>query len=157
MTKRIPPRLHKSGCYQIGVLRDYFGRDVILVNPSDRDWTRHRYVLWFGGCGVTNLMIWANGLEDALDEAVDWIAEHAPGYLADESVHEEYNRLIAEGKSEDEAREKAEADTTIAGNAGNYLHSWEWGLTLENPTRKELDEFLFPPGLTWTDSMRRGE
>jgi hypothetical protein len=157
MTKRIPPRLHESGCYQIGTSLSSFGRDVILVNPSDRDWTKHRYVLWFGAYGWTRLMVWANSLEDALDEAVDWLADHAPGELADESVHEEYNRLIAEGKSEDEAREEAEMDMTCAGNCGNYIPSWEWGLALEDPTRKELDEFLFPPGLTWTDSMRRGE
>lgn len=157
MSKRIPPRLHKSGCYEIGTSSSSFGRNVILVNPSDRGWTRHRYVLWFGDCGTTYLMIWANSLDDALDESVDWIAEHAPGYLADESVHEEYNRLIAEGKSEDEAREEAEMDTVTGGNAGNYLNSWEWGLALENPTRQELDEFLFPPGLTWTDAMRSGD
>jgi len=156
MSPRIPPRLHESGCYQIGTSLSSFGRDVIIVNPPDRSWTRHRYVLWFGAYGETRLMVWANSLDDALDEAVDWIVDHAPGLLADESVREEYNRLIAEGKSEDEAQEEAEVDTTTAGNCGNYLNSCEWGITLEDPTRKELDEFLFPPGLTWTASMRDG-
>jgi hypothetical protein len=111
------------------------GQEVIIVNGHDRNWTSGRYVLAFGAYGWTVLMVWANSLEDALDEAVDWIAEHEPGLLADEEVADEYRRLVAEGMPEEEAAEEAAVDTTCAGNAGHYLHSWEWSIVAENPTR----------------------
>lgn len=128
---------------------------MILVNPSDRDWTRHRYILWFGAYGDTNLMVWANGPESAFEECVGWIEDHAPGLLCNESVHEEWERAVADGKSEDEAWDIATADTTPA-DGGNYVASWEWGIALEDPSRQELDAFLFPPGIDWTDADRRG-
>jgi hypothetical protein len=109
--------------------------NLTFVNPTDRDWARHRYVLCFGAYGDTKLCVWANGIEGALDECVDWIADNAPGLLADEAVAEAYKGAIAAGKSEDEAQEEAQVDTTCAGNAGNYLHSWEWGIVAEDPGR----------------------
>lgn len=101
---------------------------VIDVNPTDVDWTSNVYVLWFGAYGSTRLKVWANSLDAALDEAVDWLVERAPGLLADEEVNEAYKEAIAEGLSDDAAHEKATIDTTCAGNTGNYLHSWEWGV-----------------------------
>jgi hypothetical protein len=112
--------------------------NLTFVNPTDRNWARHRYVLDFDAYGSTHLCVWANCLEDALDECVDWIADNAPGLLADEQVAEAYKGAIAAGKSEDEAQEEAEVDTTCAGNAGNYLHSWEWALHSEDPDRATI-------------------
>lgn len=124
--------------------------DLVFVNPSDKDWTRQRYVLWFGAYGSTRLVVWANHLEDALDEAVDWIEEHAPGLLADEQVREAYVEALAEAAAngedpEDEdmiaaAQQVAERDTTCAGNHGRYINSWEWGIVAENPTRADILE-----------------
>lgn len=111
---------------------------IIAVNSSDASWTSHRYVLWFGATGGTKLLVWGNSLEDALDEAVDYLADHKPGLLADREVHDEYKRLRAEGMSEEAAQEEASVDTTTAGNASNYLHSWEWGIVAEDPSREEL-------------------
>ena len=133
-------QLHTSGCFMIS--GESYGSKIVLVNPSDRDWTRQRFVLWFGAYGSTNLMVWANSLDDALDECVDWIAEHAPGLLCDEQVAESYREALAAGKSEEEAMEEAEMDMTSAGNCSNYLASWEWGIALENPTREDLDAYL---------------
>ncbi len=65
--------------------------EIIEVNPGDRDWTCHVYVLYFGAYGWTQLRVWANHLEDALDECIDWIVDNAPGLLADDQVAEEYN------------------------------------------------------------------
>lgn len=42
---------------------------ITLVNPSDKSWTKHRYILSFGAYGWTRLMVWANSVGDALDEA----------------------------------------------------------------------------------------
>lgn len=116
--------------------------EVTLVNPSDRDWTRRRFVLAFGDYGWTQCVVWANSLDDALDEAVDWIAEHAPGLLADDSVREEFERLVAEGATEEEAWEEATVDTTCAGNSGHYLLSYEWAIVAEDPTRDEMLSIL---------------
>ncbi len=115
---------------------------IEIVNPRDRDWTRHRYILCFGAYGWTKLMVWANSLDSALDEAVDWIVDNAPGLLADEQVAEEYARAIAEGMSEEEALEEAEVDTTCAGNCGNYILSHEWGVVVEDPTRAQVLELM---------------
>lgn len=111
---------------------------VIGINPGDATWTKHRFVLWFGACGGAKLFVNANSLEDALDECVDWIADNAPGLLCDDTVNEAYNEAISAGKSEEEARDEAEADTTCAGNNGHYLLSWEWGLVCEDPSFAEL-------------------
>jgi hypothetical protein len=125
---------------------------LILVNPSDRDWTEHDYVLCFGAYGWTKLRVWANSLEDALDEAVDWIADNEPGLLADDEVKEEFDRLCVErgivdlAAAEDDVlcaiQEEAEIDTTIAGDAGHYLYSWEWGIVAEDPDRNTIKRII---------------
>lgn len=112
---------------------------VNIVNPSDHDWCRKRYLFAFGAYGWTRCLVWANSLDDALDEAVDWLVDNAPGLLCDDAVADEYRLARAEGLDEDAARERATLDTTCAGNAGNYLNSWEWSV-LENPSRKDLVE-----------------
>ena len=113
-------------------------RDIIAVNPGDQDWAQSRYILAFGAYGDTLLMAWANSLDDALDECIDWIADNAPGLLCDDAVAEEYQARLAEGMSEEEAQEAAELDTTCGGNYGHYILSWEWGIVAENPTRDEI-------------------
>lgn len=109
---------------------------MVAVNGNDRSWTRGRYILGFGQ--YLRLMVWANSCDDALDEAVDWIADNKPGLLHDNEVAEAYAWAIEQGKSEEEASEEAEVDMTIAGNAGHYLLSSEWTIVAENPTRAEV-------------------
>lgn len=113
-------------------------REIIPVNGSDRDWTHHRYIFACGAYGDTLLMVWANSLEAALDEAVDWIADHEPGLLVDDAVNDAYREGIANGLSEEEAQEQAEIDTTCAGSSGHYLNSWEWTIVVEDPTRDDV-------------------
>ena len=120
----------KSGCPVIE------GRnEIVIVNPIDRTWTRTRFVLAIDGL---LLMVYAKSVEAALDEAVDWVADHAPGILADAQVADIYQDAIARGLDEEDAMTEAEADTTCAGNAGHYLHAWEWSIAAENPTRATL-------------------
>lgn len=138
-------------------------REIVLVNPDNRDYTSHRYVLCFGAYGDTVLMVWANGLEDALEECGEWIADHAPGLFCDDSVkdqfeelYEEYlsaNRETCSCKGEEEpceectesarsdAWEGSEEDTTRLDN-GHYLPSWEWGIVAEDPDRKTMLSLL---------------
>lgn len=113
---------------------------IVIVNGSDRAWARHRYILAFGAYGWTRLMVWANGIDSALDEAVDWIAKNAPGLLCDDTVQYAYKFAIGEGISEERAQELAEQDTTCAGNAGHYIASHEWFILAEDPTRAQVLE-----------------
>ena len=32
-------------------------RRITYVNPNDKSWTNHRFVLWFGACGPTFLLV----------------------------------------------------------------------------------------------------
>lgn len=122
-----------------------FTREIVSVNPGDKDFARHRYLLWFsvgGYARAENLLVWANNLEEASEIAVDWIVENRPGILSDDYVKEEYDRAIAQGKSEEEAMEEAEMDQTMWGHSGmHWVPSENWGITYEDPTREQLLEF----------------
>lgn len=112
-----------------------------IVNGSDREFKRQRFVLAFGQISTLFLMVWADHLDGALDESVDWLVDNAPGLLCDAEVQEAYNEAIQAGKSEEEAQEEAEVDTTCAGNEGHYLRSDDWNIVFENPTRQQIKEF----------------
>ena len=102
-----------------------------------------RFLMWAGyPTGASYFLIFADHLQDAFDELIDWCDEHAPGILCDEQVNEAYIEAIAEGKTEEEAYEIAEVDTTCRGNAGQHIASDGWGIVAENPSRKTLLEFL---------------
>lgn len=102
-----------------------------------------RFVLAFGAYGRTVCLVWADHLEDALDECIDWAKDNAPGLFCDDSVNEEYNRAIAEGKSEDEAYEKSTVDTICAGKRHcRYMLAGDVHLVCENPDRQTLKEIV---------------
>jgi hypothetical protein len=117
-------------------------RNVIPVNGVERQWAKNRYIFWFGAAGPIYLMAWGRGMEDALEACVDWLEDNAPGIFCDEMMKEEYDRAIAEGKTEEEATEAAEIDVTVFGHSGYHgILSDEWGICMENPTRAEVLEF----------------
>lgn len=120
----------------------YPGLSIAIVNPNDRDWTRHRYVLAFGAYGWTRLLIWANSLDDALEEAGDWIEDHAPGLFCDEAVADAYAEARERGLSEEDAQAEAEQDTTSVCSGNHYLPSWEWSIVAEDPSRADIKAML---------------
>ena len=116
---------------------------LTLINPTSKSWTTGHYrekpyILWFGAYGTTRLLVYARHLSDALDECIDWIGDNAPGLLCNEQVNETYNEAMAEGLSEEEAFERASEDTTVGGNCGDHILSWEWGIVAEDPTPAEI-------------------
>ena len=113
-----------------------------VINGWNKHFCKTRFVLAFGAYGNVVLMTYSPHLEDALDECIDWIAEHAKGLLCDDAVNETYNRLIAEGKDAETAYQEATVDTTSGGNCGNYLNSWEVQILAENPDRRTLKEIV---------------
>lgn len=118
------------------------------------NYPRTRFLLAFGAYGWTKLLVWANYLEDALDEAIDWIADNAPGLLCNDQVAEDYREALArlteenaalpeeERRSEEdlesEAYDESTEDTTCGGNAGDYILSHEWCIMAEDPSREDL-------------------
>jgi hypothetical protein len=113
-----------------------------LVNPNDKSWTKSRYVIALGAYGWTRLLVWANSLDDALDESIDWACDNAKGLLCDNEVNEAYDLAIAEGHTEESAWEIATVDTTSGGNAGNRINSDHWHLLCENPDRATLKAII---------------
>ncbi len=118
-----------------------------IINPENRETGRYastnRYVLWFGACGATYLMVWERSLDDALETCAEWLADNAPGLIeAHDSEHlqelyqeacEELFPGIAESDLEDEqrweAQEQATADMTYT--ESGYLTSYEWGIVFD--------------------------
>lgn len=138
---------------------------LVVVNPSDRDYQSHRFVLSFGAYGTTHLLVWGN-LDDALETAAEWLCEHAPGnvmlkghgkdkrdpYL-DELMAETCTELGLEWPVPDDidggsdamqpywdAEQQAYADLTECESC--YLISYEWCITLADPSRDELKDFI---------------
>jgi hypothetical protein len=122
-------------------------RVVIPVNASERNWTDNSYILAFGTYGDILLYVWARSLEDVFDKCIDWIAENAPGLLCDDVVAEEYNRCrkLDPSLSEEECHEAATIDTTCGGDEGHYIHSSEWSIVCENPSRADILSLLGLP------------
>ncbi len=128
---------------------------IYFINPPDRE-ERHgrhapqRFLLWFGACAPTLLMVWERHLEDALETAADWLADNTPGHLMTEDS-EEMADLRREACEEAglpwppecdhemeelgyyDTFESAEADLTYT--ESGYLTSYEWGIVAENPDR----------------------
>lgn len=148
----------KGGCIAIGEPGSYFTREVVLLNPDMKQWHKHAYVLWFGSVGMTYLHVYADGLEDALEECAEWLAEHAPGHIMKAYSEEhidlikdacgdagiEYDPALFAGSSLDSELERvlqdAEADLTYT--ESGYLTSYEWGISLEDPDAATLYDFI---------------
>jgi len=104
---------------------------------------RHRYLLQFTRGHYVELytLAWADSLESALDESIDWIAKYAPSLTCNSEVHDEYTRLVADGVPHDLAVEQAEVDTYIS-ESGDYIHADSWNIVFEDPDDDELLGFL---------------
>ena len=114
-------------------------RKIVNVNPGDRD-DRPSFILWFSHGGYatpTYLRVWADHLDDALDEATSWIEDNAPGLFDDDYVNEEYRRAVAGGMSDEAAQDEATMDMTTL-DGGHNISSENWGLIKERPTRAEI-------------------
>jgi hypothetical protein len=123
-----------------------------IVNPGEADHGQFRYranrsmcryVLWFGSCAPTYVMVWAHGIESALETAAEYISEHAPGLLiSDDEMTEALQEAGEEhGVNPDaidwsdlrgdcaKAVEQAEADTTYT--ESGRIRQDEWGVMFD--------------------------
>lgn len=105
--------------------------------------TGRGFLFSFGAYGTTNLVVLAVHLEDALEEALEWLDDNAPGHLStigpaeyEEAAKElglNWRDAAHDAMSEaDMARvtELAEAGMTMVSHTtlkhGNCIPSWEW-------------------------------
>lgn len=131
---------------RIRFVKDDEGLKYMLINPLEApqphlyNFKSNLYHFAFGAYGGTHLLVWGGNMDDALEEAADWLAENAPGYLMKHGS-EEMDELYKEAcenhgvvwtgfKSEINQRlmsaicQDVEADLTYT-EAG-WLTSYEW-------------------------------
>ena len=124
-------------------------RKINVANASNKSWTRHRYILWFGACGATYVLVYANSLDDALEEAADWLADNAPGHLTThssgelkdlytESLNDWRQEHEGEPSEEDEWRIQEDATADLTYTEAGWLTSYEWGISGEDLTPAEI-------------------
>jgi hypothetical protein len=104
----------------------------------------HTFVLRYGGfteATATYLVVYAMGLEEAVDEMIDWLEDSHPEALqhVDEMIEEAYKEALEEGLDEDEAMQQAETDTTSGGNHGRHIMSEDWSIVAEDPDEADLE------------------
>jgi hypothetical protein len=116
--------------------------NIPIVNPGDAEWKDTLFELQFGAYGSTRLYVWADHLEDAFEEAVEWLDENAPGHLINLTTADLKEAAKDEGitwqshwpdwgdPDFEKVIERAEADLTLIGHTtlkhGQYVASWEW-------------------------------
>ena len=103
----------------------------VLVNPTEYDsyMKNSIFAFAFGAYGWTRLIVWeaSDHIDDALEKAGEWLAEHAPGILTSE---EEIGKLIEEAKEEDPSLDDEDAFSTATQDMtyteSGWIPSWEW-------------------------------
>ncbi|MEO7221615.1 MAG: hypothetical protein ABIY37_04005 [Devosia sp.] len=131
----------KSDDFQI---EDADGRVYVLLNAGEWDYygpeARYRRPnqgligLWFNQCAPTRLLVWADGLEAALELCAGWLADNAPGTFTTFDEHDiaaarkevaEEQGIKPEDVSDEDLYEHLEVDHTYT--EGGLIPSWEWG------------------------------
>ena len=129
----------------------------VVNNPSG--WSKQcRYdkawILSFGAYGDLHLLVYAQGVDEALEECAGWLSDNAPGCLMTYGS-EEHQDLLKEACEErglawpepegadleayHEAYEQAEADLTYT--ESGFLTAYEWGISGEGLSPKEIADF----------------
>ena len=103
-------------------------REVPIVNPGDYDWTRGLFLFGFGAYNDTKCLVFANGVEAALEIAASHLKDTGEiGFFeTDEALKGLYDEVREEHPeySEEQAQQAAEADLTYT--ESGYLVSYEW-------------------------------
>ena len=115
------------------------GKLVILTDNAA--WSDQRHMVHMTSGHFTWLSFLGFGYaEEVLDQAIDHLAEYYPDGLYSAEVQEEFERLKAEGMTENEAWEASTVDMICGGNCGDWLRAEEVHFT-HNPTREEIKRY----------------
>jgi hypothetical protein len=138
-------------------MTDYRNRLIPINADARHDARSSKYVLCVhqGVCnaGATNphyFLAFGRDMGDALDQVIDWIAEHVPGLLANEEVYDRRDKAEIELRLnpdmwEEDIRDSAHNAATegfiCGGNEGDFIASENVCCILENPTRQAIIAF----------------
>jgi len=105
-----------------------------VVNPLEVPVGRYdKEKLWlfhFGAYADVRAAVWHRCLDDALEEAAEWLAETHPGLLT-EPDYADARRELGPEASEDALQEAAEADLTYT--ESGWLVGYEWWVDAADP------------------------
>jgi hypothetical protein len=130
----------------------------ILINPLEYPQKRHAgigertqlYGLQFGAYGWTKVLVWSGSLDDALEEAAGWLADHAPGIFVDqENLAELEKEARKEAREENPKADDDELDEIVMDTAytdltyteSGYIPSYEWTIGFDSENQGTSSEF----------------
>ncbi len=101
-----------------------------LVNPGDHDWKKGLFEIWFGAHAATHFLVWAQGFEDALEEAAEAALDAGmKGFFVDDEnmkeLYDEARKELGPDADDDDVAQQAEADLTYT--ESGWMPSYEWG------------------------------
>lgn len=136
-------------------------RRIYLAEPTDRQdaygLKERRFVFWFGVHCPTYVAVRARSYDTAFEVAAEYALDRWPGLGCTESVREEYTRLVADGKTQEQAWEESECDTISVNSGCDYLNSDECGDLVgdRDIDRTDLELLCYPNGADrYTDKAR---
>lgn len=152
--------IHSSKLAKLRATREVNLSDDSLSNSSVDHECTHFVVFSFGAYGYTYVAVpYAPSgfhpgvdIQDALEAAAGWLADHAPGMFTDVDMDAARDEMLADGEltAEEHAdRDSDEVDCKVHEHAtadlthteSGWLHSWEWTIVGEAMTRAELLAF----------------
>ncbi len=146
---------HKTGEWRLMGIRDErnkIRRRVYIANPDERSWHTGCWVFWFGH-SPTYVLAYGRGVEDALENAAQWISNYAPGLVVNQ---DDLDSRVADAREDwinknerhptkdrdfEEIQESAEEDL-ICTESGWFI-GHEVGIVLNNPSPQTLKAFVF--------------
>ena len=115
---------------------------IHVANPHEKQWTNNKFVLWFGAYGATHILAYGQ-LEEALEAAAEYCVEQGWFGLVTPHDSKAAKEMFADARDElgpvadeSEVFEHAMIDHTYT--ESGVIASWEWGITIENPTKADL-------------------
>jgi len=104
------------------------GHRIHAANPSDREYSRRSFILWFGCSGTTLVLVYADSLEDAVEEAAEYCA--GQGWVGLVIPHEDPDP-VGDGS------DPFECEGLMHTESG-WVSSYEWGIFAEDPTPAQI-------------------
>lgn len=107
-----------------------------IANPAEAWHVKRLFAFQFGAIGTTRVLVWARSMDDALEEAGEYLSEEYPGHLMAhdsaelreqyEMAAEELDLDLDDLDEDDESKLHEEATTDLTYTEAGYLNSSEW-------------------------------
>jgi hypothetical protein len=115
---------------------------IHVANPYDRNFTKESFLLWFGACAPTLVLVYGS-LDESIELAGEVLAGNELFGLITPHGSDELAELVAEARDElgpvaDESEVYEAATVDLTYTESGYIPSHEWGICIENPTKEQL-------------------